>query len=912
MSTPDTPTPSRRLFTIHQQFLLALIGVNMLVMAGTSAIFYQQQKQTLLAEIDERLTVVAQMAKELLPSDYHDRIDGQESVSGDEFQQIVGRYNRLCVKLGLEYIWSLLLVDGRIVFTTSTSPDKKAENRLHAGFFEPHSSPELYTNTFATMRAAYKSNHDKWGDIRVALIPSVDVRGRKYLFGASVRLTDVNQQLRDLVWQALAVGLAVFAFSMAVGLWVARLVTGPIHRLTEAIREIAAGGKKVDADEYGTYEQVMLARHFNRLNHALQEKIAQLEGARERLLGQRDVERRQAEEDLVLSEQRYRRILNFAVDGILIGTCDGIIVETNECMCQIFGMARHEVIGKHIREMPFTAESMQKRPWRFDLLQRGETVVSERTVRRRDNSEVIIEMHTKMMPDGTYQSIYHEITARKRAEEALMETRRLLDEAQKLARMGAWKYEVATGRIVWTDEVYRIHGVDRSFDTNDLERALSFYAPESVPVLRRAMGRAVELGEPFDLELEFIRANGERIWVRSCGRANVENGRTVSVSGSFMDINERKRIERELKNSEERYRMLFEMESDAIFLIDNDSGSIIDCNLAAQALYGFSREELLALRNVDLSAEPELTRRATEKAADETPSLLRIALRRHRRRDGTAFPVEIAVRCFSIHGRSVHIAAIRDITERLKSQELLESWNATLIQRVAERTTEVEKYTHQLQALTGRLAHAEEEERKRISNILHEDVQQTLAAARMTLGVAREMVRGAAARETLDRADSMLEQSIRLTRSLVHDISVPAVRERDLPFAIGWLSQQMQEKFGLTVTLVAEAGVPPLDENMYLCLYRAAQELLFNVVKHARVRQASVFIRRDGDNGVQLVVCDCGCGFAQDPAKAMGVNGDGFGLFSTRERVEGLGGRMTVETVLGKGTTVTLRAPVKV
>jgi len=219
------PAVFRKPVTIHRQFLFALIGVNMLVMLVTSAVFYAEQKQSLLSGIDEKLTSVAMMARETLPPDYHDRITGQESVSDAEFHRIVDRNNRLCVELGLEYIWSLMAVDGRIVFTTSTSPDKVADNRKHAKFFEPHSNPELYTNTFATMQATYKSSHDKWGDNRVALILSIDSHGHKFLFGASVRLTEVDRQLRGLVWQSVIVGLAVFAFSMVVGVWAAEAMT---------------------------------------------------------------------------------------------------------------------------------------------------------------------------------------------------------------------------------------------------------------------------------------------------------------------------------------------------------------------------------------------------------------------------------------------------------------------------------------------------------------------------------------------------------------------------------------------------------------------------------------------------------------------------------------------------------------
>jgi len=121
----------------------------------------------------------------------------------------------------------------------------------------------------------------------------------------------------------------------------------------------------------------------------------------------------------------------------------------------------------------------------------------------------------------------------------------------------------------------------------------------------------------------------------------------------------------QLQDSEERYRVLFEMESDALFLIDNEAGQILEVNPAASALYGYTRAELLAKRNVDLSAEPEDTRAATQTHRPRVP------VRHHRKQDGTVFPVEIAARHFLWQGREAHIAAIRDITERERADAVL-------------------------------------------------------------------------------------------------------------------------------------------------------------------------------------------------------------------------------------------------
>jgi PAS domain S-box-containing protein len=128
---------------------------------------------------------------------------------------------------------------------------------------------------------------------------------------------------------------------------------------------------------------------------------------------------------------------------------------------------------------------------------------------------------------------------------------------------------------------------------------------------------------------------------------------------SLLDITERKKAEQALKESEDKYHKLFEAESDAIFLIDNQTGRIQEANLAALKLYGFSREELLALKNTDLSSEPEKTKKATSELKTAIP------IRWHRKKDGTIFPVEINATHLVWQGRQMHIAAIRDISERI-------------------------------------------------------------------------------------------------------------------------------------------------------------------------------------------------------------------------------------------------------
>ena len=145
------------------------------------------------------------------------------------------------------------------------------------------------------------------------------------------------------------------------------------------------------------------------------------------------------------------------------------------------------------------------------------------------------------------------------------------------------------------------------------------------------------------------------------------------ILAMFYDMTEQVKSQAALMESEEKYRQLFEAESDAIFLIDNESGNILEVNAAATVMYGYSKEELVHKKNSDLSAEPEKTRKITKDTPINKEKVISVPIRYHRKKDGTIFPVEITGRFFEWRGRPVHIAAIRDITERKKVEQALKT-----------------------------------------------------------------------------------------------------------------------------------------------------------------------------------------------------------------------------------------------
>jgi PAS domain S-box-containing protein len=123
--------------------------------------------------------------------------------------------------------------------------------------------------------------------------------------------------------------------------------------------------------------------------------------------------RKGKEEALQRSEEQYRMQIELALDGILLSSPEWIITGANRSLCQMLGMKEKDLIGRHIRDLPFTPESLQECPFRLDLLKQGEIVNSDRVLIRSDNTLVPVEMRTGRMPDGSYQSIFRDITERK-------------------------------------------------------------------------------------------------------------------------------------------------------------------------------------------------------------------------------------------------------------------------------------------------------------------------------------------------------------------------------------------------------------------------------------------------------------------------------------------------------------------
>lgn len=250
----------------------------------------------------------------------------------------------------------------------------------------------------------------------------------------------------------------------------------------------------------------------------------------------------------------------------------------------------------------------------------------------------------------------------------------------------------------------------------------------------------------------------------------------------------------------------------------------------------------------------------------------------------------------------LHVGYAAEVITRMRALEALRQSRDELEQRVSDRTSELELQTARLRSLALELAAAEHRERKRLAALLHDDLQQLLVAAKMRLVAARQQSTPDAIGR-LRAVDEMIDSAVEASRDLTRQLRPPVLYEDGLAAALDWLAEHSQQTHGLKVKLEAQEGDLPLSDDVRALLFESVRELLFNIVKHAKVDKAIVKLTHD-HRRVKIIVEDRGVGIPEGDEHRSGV-----GLFSIRERLTALGGKLIVNNLPQGGTRVHLYLP---
>ncbi|MFO8085846.1 MAG: PAS domain S-box protein [Desulfobacterales bacterium] len=380
------------------------------------------------------------------------------------------------------------------------------------------------------------------------------------------------------------------------------------------------------------------------------------------------------------------------------------------------------------------------------------------------------------------------------------------------------------------------------------------------------------------------------------------DGRVVSLIPSAIDITKRKLAEQALIESEKRFRTLVSATSEVLYRVSPDWSEMRQLHSRSFLVNTEKPNREWLSEYIHPDDQAHVTAAFNE--AIRKKSVFELE-HRVRRADGSfGWTFSRAVPLMDPNGKIVEwFGAASDITERKQAEEGLKQLKETLEQKVAERTALADTRAKQLQILSVELIEAEEKERRRIAELLHEDLQQILAGAKLQLQAYCTFP----SETMLANLEQMLEESIKKSRQLSHELSPPMLYQLGLVAALKWLVQQMDEQFGLQVLLKIKTEQQFENESLKICVFRSVQELLLNVIKHAGVKSAHLILSGSGDNFV-ITVSDQGCGFDPDILNNSN-NKVGFGLITIKERASYIGGNLTIESTPGKGSSFTLTIP---
>ncbi len=283
--------------------------------------------------------------------------------------------------------------------------------------------------------------------------------------------------------------------------------------------------------------------------------------------------------------------------------------------------------------------------------------------------------------------IFQDITERKEAEREILKAQEALNDAQRIARLGGWEYDVEQNKISWSDEVFKIHEYDGDVEP-DVEDAIAFYDEESLPIIQEWFGDAIEKGKSFEGELVIITAKGNKKDVYTKGEAVKVDGKIVKVTGVFQDITERKEVERALREGEKLYKLLAENTNDLISLYDAE-GNHTFASPSVEDVLGYKPEELIGKSGYDIIYPEDVERVKNEyhiPVLKEKTDM--VATYRAVKKNGDIIWLETVITPILENGEVISVqTSSRDITAQKIAQDIIAE-NEKAIRNLYEVTSD--------------------------------------------------------------------------------------------------------------------------------------------------------------------------------------------------------------------------------
>ena len=589
------------------------------------------------------------------------------------------------------------------------------------------------------------------------------------------------------------------------------------------------------------------------------------------------------------SEERFRNVFEHGGSGIVLGSPDGIVA-ANPQFCELLGFSQDELIGmdpvefthpEDVEETLRMGARLEDRGIPIRRLEKRYVAKSGEIVWCRVSSSAILD------ESGSVRygiAMIDDISETKEAQERLRAEKEFSQSVIQSSVDGILTYDGDLEYTLWNPAMERISG-------KHAKDCIGRYAPEVFPFLSKIgeeelMRMALEGrgSTSVDQRYEIPDTGREGFFEAAYSPIFGSDDDVVGGLGIVRDVTERKAAEETIRESETRFRTLAEATFEGIAIVEE--GVILDCNDHLAEVLGYDRDELIGAKVDDLVASTslELLLKTREEEEYEVAHEYLIV-----RKDGTQSPVEVRGRSIPYQGRTVLVAAVRDLRDRYRREHA--------IRQASER----------LRALALRLQAVREEECASIARELHDDLGQAMTGLRIDLTLLASKLPDAQ-QELHDRITKMMratDEHLTLIQSISSRLRPPVLDAMGLPDALLWLVDDLRDRTGLDIDAELPDGEEiRLDPAVETGVFRIAQESVTNVIRHAEASRIELVLR-NSDGMLDLVVRDDGIGIRSEDVEAI----RSLGLVGMFERALAMGGNLEIGPDPRGGTRVSLTVP---
>jgi signal transduction histidine kinase len=485
--------------------------------------------------------------------------------------------------------------------------------------------------------------------------------------------------------------------------------------------------------------------------------------------------------------------------------------------------------------------------------------------------------------------VVQDVTETRHAAERQRKNESLLLQAEELANLGSWEYDVAAQQFTWSAQMYRMLGVALDDQPIPLDRACSFFHTDDRMRVWQQVKTLLHNQQPIENEFRFVLLDGRtRIFQSRAICVADHAGRPIRILGSSQDVTEQKFAEHKLRENE---RLLAQAETIAglgswelnateeTVVCSRECFKLIDAEPIAGAV---PLETMWSLLNLE---DKEAAKRALRQCI------------------ATNTPLDHISRCILCDGR-VRVFHSRGIPYTDASGRVVRVVGFNL------DITEQTRIEDDLRRLSRQLLTLRSEEQRRVARELHETASQTLTALKMTLRQISDLLPQSESRghDLLRSAGVLAANAIREVRTISSILHPPLMDEVGLAAGLRAYAKLFAERSGLTVDLCIPDTLGPLPKEVELTVFCIVQEALANIHRHAKARSAAIRVERAARQ-MSIQITDNGVGMSIFSPLPRSEPILGIGISGMRERVKQLDGEFLISSSVGIGTTIQVVLP---